>query len=577
MPTIPRYERQQTVSGQSPNALANPSSFAATGQAIAGAANELGDILIKRSAELKQQEDDNYLISEGTKLNDNYMKFRVEVEQDPQFQSGNYEGMSKSLADFSKKQLEGYSEAGKDRPDLFNKIQGHVSSLQNSLQGHFSTVASSRIKANGEVVRKNDLESSMQISRSGDYALGITNFQKTLEAQKANGLLSPAMYDMELKVGRSRIAEAHIEQLAQTDPVSAKAVFNAFAGEKVLLTDTAERLDRLLKPAVTRQTGTTVGRDIYQSDTSGNLETMINAVKDKKLTSEVEKHAIDEIKDSWQIKEAQEAETAESAKKKVNSILVPVALKRNGINQSRDLTPAQWAELERDNPEYAAQLQDKIRREQREIERERKTDIREARTEARFLRQEQRYAQGENENSIMLEPDFMTRDIDSDFALGKINREGRNRLLRLQQSADPMKHEAVKRAIKKIDSGTALQEALNLSDKNIIAAWKQKYGDVVKAYAYNNFDKPDFEKNLGEFLDKNVFSELVGSWMDSDNTKRQTRLKTAEESAGQLPERGKKRQTNRPAQNVPQSGAVVKGYRFKGGDPSNKANWEKAQ
>jgi len=138
----------------------------------------------------------------------------------------------------------------------------------------------------------------------GEYTFAIRNYQETLDAQLANGALSPEQYNFELQTGNSKIAESHINALLDVNPMGAEAAFNTLKG--VLTTDAQARLKKLIDPSVEIQTGRDIGRDIFRNDKSGSLETMENLVKDKKLAPKVEDAAISEIKSSWNTRKIDE-------------------------------------------------------------------------------------------------------------------------------------------------------------------------------------------------------------------------------------------------------------------------------
>lgn len=218
---------------------------------------------------------------------------------------------------------------------------------------------------------------------------------------------------------------------------------------------------------------------------------------------------------------------------KVNKILVPIALRRNGINRPSDLTPAQWADLTEKAPDYAAKLQDSMRREMDYQARQARTDVREAAYERRMQ-------QADNESLILISDDFHERDLKSDLAAGDISPAQYTRLLAAQERLDPIKRDSVRAALSKVNTGSALGKAIGVKDKNEEAAWKLKYGDLVKAWAYNHADDPDFDRKMTEFVDKQILSDMVTSWFSGDDADRLEKYKKAKGDAGELPKRGKK-------------------------------------
>ena len=539
-PVIPRYTRQQSIPGQSGEVMQNPANAGVVSGAMAGAfkvlgneAEQFGDILIKRKNELQKQVDDNYLIGEGSKLNKNFSDFRFQTEQNPKYQSGDYGGMIESLTQFSKTQYDGYGDTLKDKPELQNKIKEHIKALEFSATGHFSTISQARIKTTSETVRKTDLESSEKMAQM-DYTLAIKNWQKTLDAQKANGSLSPELYNYELQTGNSKIAEAHINALLAVNPVGAEAAFNTLKG--VLTADTQERLKKIVAPSVEIQTGRDIGRDIFRNDKSGSLETMENLVKDKKLAPKVEDAAISEIKSSWNTRKIDEVKEIKDTN---SSMIVNLSKKAvNGINQERDLTPAQWALWIKTDAHTAAAFQDKIRKENAEIAR---MDAQQ-RIEAEKVK---RQIQTENENAILLLPenDFLNIDMQKEMGLGNISREGGSKLTTMQTAKDPLKNEAVKRALTTVNQGMAIADTMKITGAkaNEIAAWKGKYSNLVIAFAYNNFDKPDFETKLQEFMDEQIMEDMVTYFFSSREAERKVKYKQAQEVAGELPQKAKQR------------------------------------
>jgi hypothetical protein len=109
-------------------------------------------------------------------------------------------------------------------------------------------------------------------------------------------------------------------------------------------------------------------------------------------------------------------------------------------------------------------------------------------------------------------------------------------LLNMQTKLDPIKRDSVKSALAKVTTGTDLAKSLGVSaDQD--AVWKQKYGNLVKAFAYKYADDPNFDTKLSEFVEKNILSKLVTSWFSGDATDRQSKFESAKAISGELPQR----------------------------------------
>lgn len=273
--------------------------------------------------------------------------------------------------------------------------------------------------------------------------------------------------------------------------------------------------------------GMSIGTEIFKNDTTGSLEAMTDQVREREVDTETTKAAVQQIKELYSMRHTDEQKRAQDAADTANKILNPIALKRNGINYVSDLTPEQWAALERDNPQYAKQLQDNMRREL-------DYKIRQNTKEAREARQEKRLIQAENEEKIMLGDNFRTRDLRSDLATGNISAAQFNRLTGIQDKMNPLKIESVKAALAKVNTGGALSAALRGLDKNDEATWKLKYSELIKTFAENNIDDPNFDQKLNDFMEKYVLSDMVTYFMKSRGEERTQKYETAKEAAGHL-------------------------------------------
>jgi len=234
---------------------------------------------------------------------------------------------------------------------------------------------------------------------------------------------------------------------------------------------------------------------------------------------------------------------SQSAIDEVNQTLVPLALQRNGLNKQSDLTPAQWIKLNKVAPEYSAKLQDAIRRERDYQERANRAEARDRRAELMDIERDRKQRQTDNETTLMLSSDFVDKNLDEELATGNIGKTEYNRLKTLQKQMDPINRDSVKEALKQINTGTALKKAVKESDASQLAIWRMKYGELIKTWAVNNANDPNFDVKLTEFMESHVLSPLVTDLFMSRSEEQKQKYFNARAAAGPG------RQTNQPVQN----------------------------
>lgn len=309
------------------------------------------------------------------------------------------------------------------------------------------------------------------------------------------------------------------------DPEEKKRIFDHIPADRI---DDMERMIATAGASERKRQGMNIGVAIFKADTTGSVETMADAVRAKGLDADTEMTAISQIKEMTIQREHDEARRKNATIDKYSGILAGIALKRNGLNRPSDLSTKQWEELTNAAPEFAGRLQDSMRRELDYQTRQGKESVR-----------DRRIWQADNESAILISDDFATRDLKRDLAAGDISPAQYTKLLKAQEKLDPIKRDSVRAALSKVNSGSALGKAIGVKG-NEEASWKLKYGDLVKAWAYNHADDPDFDKKMTEFVEKQVLSDMVTNWFSSDDTDRLNKFQKAKAEAGNLPQRGKK-------------------------------------
>lgn len=532
MPVIPSYKRQFSIPGEGPGALQDPGSAGMVGNAITGlgktalnATEDVSNMIVKRDLELKKQKQDAILIDKGSQISDDVLNYEIAYQKENKGvnASGSVERASKYTSTlFDKYKVDGDEE-------INNKLKQHIAAHDQGLKTKLAGYEAAELKNYSTDVRVLDYETSRKMAQNGDVATAIINYKKTLDTQKANYSLSPEDYQIELKKGTSGILESYIESLLVANPSAAQETFKL--AKKDLLSDTAEKLEAKIKPAVALREGMDAGVEVFKADTTGSLEKMTDAVRAKKLNADSEKVAIAQVKELFNERKIDDDNKKKAVFDGAYDVLTKTALAGGGrLNRLSDIPPAKWAEMMAIDPKTTMQIQDKISGEQRQ-----QANINKA--EVRAAKQEQRLQQADNESALLIADDFQTRDLKKELSLGNISPPQYRNLLEMQTKLDPIKRFSVKNALAKVTSGTALDKALNVKG-NEAAVWKLKYGDLVKAWAYKNADDPAFDDNLNKFVEKHVLSDMVTSWLSGDDADRQEKFQKAKAEAGELPKKG---------------------------------------
>ena len=405
------------------------------------------------------------------------------------------------------------------RPDQVPKLQVLLNSIVQENLEHFTVYELGQRKVAKDTIEKDTFSTNNQkIATISDSPSSV---RETI-AEHADLMLTLGVDQNKIDHDSALLSyQAVVTAINNNDLASAKAHYTNY---KTLL-DAAglgDDINRKMKGIGILREGTDVGVEIFKADRTGSLEAMTDAVRARKMDVEKEKIAIAQIKELYNERKDDETRVKTDAVEKVNAILAPIALKRKGLNKQSDLTPAQWQDLTDKAPEYAQRLQDSIRKDL-------DYKIRADKAEARMR-------QADNESSILTADDFETRDLKSDLVSGNISTTQYTKLLAAQQKLDPIKRDSVRMALNKVTSGSALGKSIEVRG-NDEATWKLKYGDLVKAWAYNHADDPDFDNKMTAYVEKHVLSDMVTSWFASDDADRLDKYQMAKKEAGDLPKR----------------------------------------
>lgn len=519
------------------------------GQAIqqfGDAGSTFGAVLLRRMDELERQKENAMLVETGSKIDDEILNYRLQYEKENKGIAAS--GSLAKADEFIKGVTEKYkTEGASDRYNL--QLSSHINTMGRNLKGHMAVYEAGQLKDYSRDVRTLDYESSRKMSQSGDFGLASANFQKTLDAQKEDGSLSPKDYEIETIKGKSGIAEAYISGfLNRGDAVSAKVALETL--KPLLTTDTQARLEAHVKPAAIRETGMKIGDQIFKENPKATLESMYEKIRNAGLDADTANAVENRIKELRVIQNQDETIRDREAVDNLSKALLDKTKSTRGYILPGHLSGPEWNAMKDANPKRALEIQNQA---QHNLD----TLANKGRMDQIHAIQMRNIQQDENAIKIFKSEGFMDVNLRDKFNGGEIGFTQLTKLDEWQKKMDPMKRESVKNALKKVDTGEALATALDLTgadNKAKVAGWKLKYDNLIMAFAYNNMNDPNFDTKMSEYVEKNVLEPMVTSWFSLDETDRAKKFKEAEAIAGPMPTRSAGKRTPTAGQPAAPSG-----------------------
>jgi len=551
MPRIPVYTRKESVPGVGGNVPMNNSGLAAAkemGNAVQGFTNEFADLVTKQAEDLRQRD----IAIEKVNLSNMAREYSIE-------QQANYD--TNANATKSVLELDDYSTQSKKQfNDNFRKAIGienikhpevriYAEELSGRIHGEFigyTAKKQSEIrtaftdKAIGDGVRIS-VESVMS---GGDVNANLKYTEDMIkEFNKKGSINVDQATDATIKA-QQEIVKAHLEYLAINNKKQFVQDIETGKWNHILGRESKE-YQKQAKILNDEQKETDALDVVTKAHAKEGYIDYVGAVSTVLSPDFIKRHELtmNQAQNIASSLNALDKAQSQSAIDEVNQTLVPLALQRNGLNKQSDLTPAQWIKLNKVAPEYSAKLQDAIRRERDYQERANRAEARDRRAELREIERDKKQRQTDNETTLMLSSDFVDKNLDEELATGNIGKTEYNRLKTLQKQMDPINRDSVKEALKQINTGTALKKAVKESDASQLAIWRMKYGELIKTWAVNNANDPNFDVKLTEFMESHVLSPLVTDIFMSQSEEQKQKYFNARAAAGPG------RQTQQPVQN----------------------------
>ncbi|OQB51809.1 MAG: hypothetical protein BWX99_02706 [Deltaproteobacteria bacterium ADurb.Bin151] len=551
MPRIPVYTRKESVPGVGGNVPMNNSGLAAAkemGNAVQGFTNEFADLVTKQAEDLRQRD----IAIEKVNLSNMAREYSIE-------QQANYD--TNANATKSVLELDDYSTQSKKQfNDNFRKAIGienikhpevriYAEELSGRIHGEFIGYTAKKQaeirtaftdKAIGDGVRIS-IESVMS---GGDVNANLKYTEDMIkEFNKKGSINVDQATDATIKA-QQEIVKAHLEYLAINNKKQFVQDIETGKWNHILGRESKE-YQKQAKILNDEQKETDALDVVTKAHAKEGYIDYVGAVSTVLSPDFIKRHELtmNQAQNIASSLNALDKAQSQSAIDEVNQTLVPLALQRNGLNKQSDLTPAQWIKLNKVAPEYSAKLQDAIRRERDYQERANRAEARDRRAELRDIERDRKQRQTDNETTLMLSSDFVDKNLDEELATGNIGKTEYNRLKTLQKQMDPINRDSVKEALKQINTGTALKKAVKESDASQLAIWRMKYGELIKTWAVNNANDPNFDVKLTEFMESHVLSPLVTDLFMSRSEEQKQKYFNARAAAGPG------RQTNQPVQN----------------------------
>ena len=548
MPVIPAYRPRYTIPGESGNAQQDVGSAGVVGNAIAqfgktgmAATEDISNILIQRDQKLKAQADTNLAAQKGNDFDNDWLDASVEIKK--QYQGNDAAAVMDLTREYFRTARERF--AVPDNEKVNAHVQGHLLARENQALTDMASYQSGQLKVAATNVRNYSLETSMKEAQltPGNVGDAIATYQKLIDAQLANGSISAEEYAIHKREGVSKIREANIESVLASDPVTAMGIYSAVKND--LTTGTQERLEKVLKPSVTRQTALSEATVIYKANPNAPLEKQIDTIKARKdLSPEMIELGIQHLKDQVAVahadKERDRIQTNTAMYQKVAE--ANLARKGNGLNKLSDLSSADQSVWSAKDPVAYNAWADGVRRDTDYQLRVKKADEQSDRLLANDIKRE-RLAEQSSRVTTLLVAGIENADLTAELGSGRISNEQFNVLKSKQAAEEKPYNDQLASILKKIPQVIPAALLLDPKNKNEVQVWVQKYQDLLKTKANNLKGDPNRQEKLTEYFDKYIATEMVTSVFALDSTDRQSKFKEAQKVAGPLPAKGAKPET----------------------------------
>ena len=242
MPAIPRYQRTQSIPGESGNVMSRGAAvdFAPVGEAL----GQVSDIIFKRQEELRRQDMVNKEITIGTAYGDEQRAFEdAELQKTGQDTYDNLERGKKFRENSLKKYTEGLKEP-ELKSAVTQRIINHSQDMLDTLSRHHAT---QRREVTTSVI-SNLLASESKTAYAGhDLTASMARFSEAIQAQHAAGAIGEEEATEAITAGEQALAEAHLDGTINRDPVAGLAAIKSGAYKDVLPQKKIEEYDRNAK------------------------------------------------------------------------------------------------------------------------------------------------------------------------------------------------------------------------------------------------------------------------------------------------------------------------------------------
>ena len=507
MPIV-KYQRRETIPGRAALAeipLPPTEGITAIGRGIQSLGEGLEDvanILIRRSAELKRQKDESTFSSIVSAFDEENRTFMLNQLQMTGRDTLDNVNVSYTFRD---DMLEKYIKDVVDN-EMKLRIENHIRGVSNN---NANNLASWQLTQRRQIVEqdiKNIVAGAVKDTYiTGNLSQNIINFEERIKTLYDIGSIGAEEAARVIVKGTAEIAEADLDKLIISNPSVAHAMLQRGFYNEYLSKDKLEEYDRKLKPLIYAQEGIRAAIEIYEGslpDTPINellrqaRERFENAPEELKIVRSelIKMHSAD--KDA-------KTQAIQTAVDEVHRYIVSIQLEGR-IASISDVPREVWKRLWEIAPEEANRITDQLRNE---------TEQQKDRLERKALESERKALDQEiswwtNWGTLISDPKSLKAANLNEMLVGReIGPVQFRALVEAKEKQDPLKEEFTKLAIRRLNEARTkmLFYGNDVNENNKRWAY---YVELTHRYIKNNYDKPDFDPQM--FVDKVLEPIVVG-------------------------------------------------------------------